>query len=69
MNGGALIAWDVTNGRIVVTANVTQAGTDAPTLTAAQGWTTTAVPDDTNPDSDYTSWTCTFTKFLTKDSE
>lgn len=68
-NGGSLVAWDVTNGRIVVTANVTQAGSDAPTLSAAQGWTITAVPDDNNPDSDYTTWTCTFTKFLTKDSE
>ena len=68
-NGGSLVAWDVTNGRIVVTVNVTQAGSDAPTLSAAQGWTITAVPDDNNPDSDYTTWTCTFTKFLTKDSE
>ena len=67
--GGELISWDCTGGRIVVTAQVTQAGSDAPTLTAAEGWTTTAVPADNYPDAQYTTWNVTFTKFLTRDSE
>jgi len=66
-NNGTLIAWDVTDGRITVTVNVTQGGSDEPTLTAASGWTMTAVPDDPHADSSYKSWTCTFTKFLAKD--
>lgn len=66
---GELIAWDCTNGRIVVSAQVTQAGSEQPTLTAAEGWIVTAVPADNYPDAQYTTWNVTFTKFLTRDSE
>ena len=66
---GTMVGWDVTNGRIEVTAQVSQYGTTEPTLAAVEGWTCTVVPVDSQGDSEYMSWNATFTKFLSRDSE
>ena len=65
---GARLAWDISNGRIVVSVTINQTGSTAPTLTAGSGWEITSPLTQSNPDSNFPTWTATLTKYLTKDA-
>lgn len=64
---GERLAWDCTNGRLVVTVGIVQTGTTEPTLTAASGWEITSPLTRTSPDSDFPTWSATITKYLKRD--
>ena len=63
---GVCLAFDVTNGRIEAKVTVKQCGTAAPTLTPGDGWKITAPLTESNPDSDYPTFTATLVKYLAK---
>lgn len=66
---GVTIAHDLTDGRIEVTGTiqVSDASYGTPALSCASGWTITAPLTQTNPDSDYPTYTFTIVKYLTAD--
>lgn len=64
-NGDA-ISSDVHEGAINVNVSISQSGTTAPTLTPAQGWYITSPLTQTNPKSNYPTWSATLTKYLVK---
>lgn len=64
---GEYLAWDVSEGRIEASITVVQTGETAPTLSAGQGWIMTSPLTQTNPDSDFPTWTGTVVKYLQKD--
>jgi hypothetical protein len=65
---GERLAWDCTNGRLVVTVGIVQTGSTEPTITAASGWEVTSPLTRTSPDSDFPTWSATLTKYLQRDS-
>lgn len=64
---GVPLAHDITDGRLEVngTLQVSDASYGTPTLSAASGWNITAPLTETNPDSDYPTYSFTVTKYLT----
>ena len=65
---GERLAWDCTNGRLVVTVGIVQTGSTEPTITAASGWEVTSPLTRTSPDSDFPTWSATLTKYLQRAS-
>lgn len=63
---GAVVASDVTLGKVVVSATVGQYGTARPEVTPAAGWELAAPLTCTDPDSDFPSWTFSVEKTLQK---
>lgn len=65
---GETISYDVTDGKLEVNINILQTGNTKPSVTAGSDWTITAPLNCSNPDSDYPSWTCTLSRYLTHDA-
>ena len=67
---GEIIAHDLTDVRMTVTANiqVSDSSYGDPTVTAASGWKITGPISETNPDADFPSYTCQLTKTIAADS-
>ncbi len=63
---GYPVASDVVAGKVTVTVTIGQYGDTKPSVTATSGWEMSAPLTCTDADSDLPSWTCSFTKPLTK---
>ena len=59
-------AHDVTTAHIVLQLSISQYGEQEPTITPAEGWDMSAPKTDSDPDSDFKTWTCTLTRPLAK---
>ena len=67
---GQMLAHDIVGGTVTVTGTiqVSDASYPVPTLSVASGWTITAPLTETNPDSNYPTYTFTITKYLSADA-
>lgn len=63
---GETITFDVSSGKVECAVTIRQVGAAAPTLTPGEGWQITAPLTESNPDSDFPTWTATLTKNLVK---
>ena len=66
---GEYLAWDVSEGKIQAELNVVQTGDVKPVLSAGDGWIITSPLTQTNPDSDFATYTASLTKYLQKDAD
>lgn len=67
---GTILAHDIVGGTVTVTGTiqVSDSSYPVPTVTPSSGWTITAPVTETNPDSNFPTYTFTVTKYLTANS-
>lgn len=63
---GAVIAFDIVNGKIEAALTFRKLGSADPTVTPGEGWAVQAPLTESSPDSDYPTLTMTLRKILTK---
>lgn len=68
---GDVLAHDISEAMVNVngTIQVSDSAYGIPTLSAATGWVITAPLTETNPDSDFPTYSFTVTKYLVADEE
>lgn len=64
---GEYLAWDISEGKIQIDVSIVQTGDDEPILSAGDGWVVTSPLTQSNPDSDFATYTGTLVKYLQKD--
>ena len=67
---GTMLAHDIVGGTVTVngTIQVSDPSYPVPVVTPASGWTFTAPLTETNPDSNFPTYTFTITKYLSADA-
>lgn len=63
---GETLTFDVSAGKMECAVTIRQVGASAPTLEPGEGWKITGPLTESNPDSDFPTWTATLTKNLVK---
>ena len=61
---GDILTFDVTDGKITANLTIQAVGSTAPTVTEGINWQITSPLTQSNPDSDYPTYTCALTKNL-----
>ena len=67
---GVILAHDIVGGTVTIngTIQVSNPSYPVPVLSVASGWTVTSPVSETNPDSNFPTYTFTITKYLTADA-
>lgn len=63
---GSVVSFGVSNGRIEAALTISAPGGNLPVLSLTEGWKVLQPLAETNPDSDYPSYSATIVKYLAK---